>query len=550
MLPRAPSVTPEALEEAKIVETLQTWLLRLDPSNIGKTIDNIIHSVFMKDDNYRLLQFFQNLQNAIQVRPLLIDLYLNLVESTFGQSEISLDTIQQVLFSTFLSPKPFTDQLLSNVGSLIFLRRLIDILHIDISFLVDVIKTFCTHHPEMKYYHALLFSAFAPEISIADPEFALELKEVLDQECISGLKVALCNFNSQFESFAANDWTLYHECMKSGGLPGSIVLALKTDDIEHFQEIANFPNFDMNGTIDPSVFEPCQFLQQNPTLIQYAAFHESVKIFKFLLLNGAQLNKTDTSQSTLPHFVVAGGNSELIRLIEQRKCDFVGTLHIATRFFRNDIFEWLHFYYFHDLAEIHNRFGSILHEAAASNNVHHILYCFDNCIDVNIRAIDKSTPLHHAVKNRMFDAIHLLLATEGIDLNARDMNGMTALHTAALFEEPELTEEILKADSVDVNITNNWGMTPLHVAAQDGNSLIVKALISRKDADINCKDENSMTPLHYAAQDGEYETVKVLLENPLIDVHCQDSHGTTPFTYATQSHNNQTIELLASEAQE
>ena len=551
MITKAPLVNPEALQEAKIVETLQTWLIGLDPSNVGKTVDNLIHSVFSTDNDYRLIQFFQNLQNAIQVRPNSIDLYVNLISLSFGQSNvISQEKLHNLIIHLFLTPKPFTEHLLSNVGSLIFLRRLIDVLHIDIPNLVEIIKSFCNSHPDMKYYHTILFCIFAPEISMVDPEFAFHLRELLDYECASGLKVALVNFNSQFETFALNDWALYKECMNSGGLPGSIVTALKTDDIEHFQEIANFPNFDMNGTIDPSVFEPCEFLQCSPTLIQFAAFHESVKIFKFLLLNGAELNKTDMNLSTLPHFVVAGGNSELIRLIEQRKCDFVGTLHIATRFFRNDLFEWLHFYYFHDLAEIHNKFGSVLHEAAASNSIHHILYCYDNCIDVNIQAIDKQTPLHVAVKNRMFDAIHLLLGTEGINPNAKDMNGMTPLHTAALFSEPELAEQILQSESVDVNITNKWGMTPLHVAAQDGNSLTVKALMERKDVDINCKDENSMTPLHYAAQDGEYETVKALLQNPLIDVHCEDSNGTTAFTYATQSHNNATIELLAPNAQE
>ena len=537
-------VSPDALIEAKKVITLQEWLLDINESNFNATVDNFRNSIFLKEREKRALQFFQNIQNAIEIRPRLMHLYIKLVEVLYG--DISDDNFNNKVIDIFLAQMPLTEHILSNIGNFIFLRQLISRLKIKIPTLVEKIENLINKHSATKRFHCLLFCVFSPEITKINSEFARKLQNSLREESVTddGRSVSIYNFQNYIDILKENNWEVFNQCMKQGAYPGSLSFYMKNDDIDEFQTTLASGNYDINGIVEKSVFEPCRFLQQNPKFIQFSGFYGSKKCFKFLLLNGASLDVKDDSQYSLAHFVVAGGDLEIIRLCEQKECNFNGTLHIATRFFRFDIFEWLHITYYNDLTEIDAMLGSILHEAAASNNIRQILYCYDNSFDVNVETTDGSTPLHSAVKNKSFDAVSLLLATDGINPNAKDSHGTTPLHTSALFEEPEMAIELLKSPLVDVNAVNQWGMTALHVAAQDGNFLTVKALLQRSDINVNCKDENSMTPLHYAAQDGEYETVKVLLSKKEVDVHCNDNEGMNPFNYAEQSQSNETIQLF------
>ncbi|EAX94239.1 hypothetical protein TVAG_001560 [Trichomonas vaginalis G3] len=340
------------------------------------------------------------------------------------------------------------------------------------------------------------------------------------------------------------NWNLLKQCYELGGYPKTIQVAIKTDDIDLFQELSNSANFSIDQHIRPSVFEPCNFVQSEPSLIQYAAFYGSLRIFKFLLLNGADLNQEDANGTNLAQFVVAGGNIEMVRICQQRKCDFNGCLQVATRFFRFDIFDWLHFAYISDLNDIPPKYGNVFHESAASNNIRQIMYCIENSLDFNSCASDKSTPLHFAVKNRAIDSIRLLISIPSLDVNAKDSTGNTSLHTAALFEDSTIVSELLECQRIDINAVNRWGMTPIHIAAQDGNTATVSALIKRPEIDINCKDENFMTPLHYAAQEGEFETVRILLSVKDIDINCEDNQGLVPFSYAEASGMEATAQLI------
>lgn len=537
---------PDALEEANMVSKLQEWLMDLTKSKLRSVSSYILQSVIPLS-NDKVQQFVRNIIQACEVRPHLISTYAELIGILYQNKtpQNALKSLKPYLIKALLTPKPFIEQFLANVGDFIFLRNICHTINITSEEIVANIRSFCEHHDDLKYYHCLLFCIFAPELQEADPKFYKSLQELFSEEYAApSCKLVLKYFYENISNLQENNWALQKECIDHGGYKSSIAVALKTDNLDLFQELALNSNSDFNGRIRSSVFEPCQFMQEKPTYIQYAGFHGSLKCFKFLLLNGADLDLTDNLSFTLGHFVIAGGNIEITRLAAQKSCSFEGCLHIATRFFRQELFEWLHTNYFHNLSEIHPRFGSILHESAASNNISQILFCYKNGVDINIKTEDKSTPLHFAVKNRKTDAVRLILRTIGVEVNSKDATGMTPLHIAALFDDPTMTTEVLKNPNVDINMTNSWGMTALCLAAQDGNDATVKALMQREDLDINCKDENSMTPLHYAAQEGEYETVKVLLTSKKIDVECKDTRGLIPFSYAEQSGMEVTAQLL------
>ncbi|EAY19523.1 hypothetical protein TVAG_136540 [Trichomonas vaginalis G3] len=539
-------IEQSAFQEAQLVIKLQEWLINISPASLPQIAHDLLLSVFVQDQD-RIFQLLWNIINSVSIRPKNIQLYVNLiVELDSHSNEIStLSLIRPLIVRMLLTPKPFIEQFLSNVGDFLFLRRLIKALNMTTTDVVAQLRHFCEMHEDLKYYHCLIFAIFAPEIQIADTQLFSTLRNLFYEEWAApSCKPVLKDFFDNITNLNRNNWRLLQECYLSGGYPESINVAIKTDNINLFQELSNSPNFSLDHHIRPSVFESCHFVQSEPSLIQYAAFYGSLRIFKFLLLNGSDLNQEDANGSTLAQFVVAGGNVEMVRICQQRKCDFSGCLQIATRFYRFDIFDWLHFAYLNDLTEVHPKFGNVFHESAASNNVRQIIYCIDNTLDVDSRSSDKSTPLHYAVKNRAADSIRLLLSINSLDVNAKDSTGMTPLHTAALFEESRMVVELLNCNRIDVNSVNRWGMTPLHIAAQDGNTQTVSELIKRPEIDVNCKDENFMTPLHYAAQEGEFETVRILLTAKDIDINCEDAQGLIPFSYAEASGMEEITQLL------
>ncbi|OHT01739.1 hypothetical protein TRFO_31292 [Tritrichomonas foetus] len=81
-------------------------------------------------------------------------------------------------------------------------------------------------------------------------------------------------------------------------------------------------------------------------MIEYAAFYGSINIFKFLWLNNVQIN------TRIPNVAIAGGNYEIIHLIESKKTlNFDGCLDTAVKFHRNDLFTYLYETYDHQICD-------------------------------------------------------------------------------------------------------------------------------------------------------------------------------------------------------
>jgi len=86
--------------------------------------------------------------------------------------------------------------------------------------------------------------------------------------------------------------------------------------------------------------------------------------------------------------------------------------------------------------------------------------------DVNARASDRMTPLHHASLYHgpaAVASVKVLLAANGIDVNAERVDGCTALHTA---KNPEMIRLLLKAGA-NPNAINMHGETPLVYVSKD-----------------------------------------------------------------------------------
>ena len=144
--------------------------------------------------------------------------------------------------------------------------------------------------------------------------FISEIKPFLQKKALKKLeqynKSALTNLQNN------EDLNDFEALQKNGENENLICQLIRNDSINEFIEYINQKNFSISMIIKPSIFETNPLLiKKNPTLIEYAAFFGSVQIFKYLFLNGSDLN------SSLWLFVIHGRNAELIHFLEENKIE-------------------------------------------------------------------------------------------------------------------------------------------------------------------------------------------------------------------------------------
>ena len=119
--------------------------------------------------------------------------------------------------------------------------------------------------------------------------------------------------------------------------------------------------------------------------------------------------------------------------------------------------------------------------------------------DPNARGSLRATPLHHAAKDGLGQAVELLVAA-GADLHAEDKDGDTPLHWAFVGDvefAPAVLGKLLEAGA-DPNARGSLGATPLHRAAKQGDLQAIEMLVAR-GADLRAEDQDGDTPLYWAA---------------------------------------------------
>ena len=153
--------------------------------------------------------------------------------------------------------------------------------------------------------------------------------------------------------------------------------------------------------------------------------------------------------------------------------------------------------------------------------------CLDLGFDPNARAFNR-TPLHHAAKRGMIDAVGSLIEA-GAHPNARDGYDLTPLHYAAESGDADTIAALLAAGA-DQNDRARGGWTPLHEAAHSGGAEAVAALLAA-GADPNDRTEGGWTPLHVAAEFSTAQSVLALLDAGA-DPNAEGKNEMTPFDLA------------------
>jgi ankyrin repeat protein len=264
-------------------------------------------------------------------------------------------------------------------------------------------------------------------------------------------------------------------------------------------------------------YRASRVLEVRGSILHWAAAQKNLGLVKFLLWQGAKVNRTDGEGATPLHRAALVGNQEIAKLL-------------------------------------------LSHQAE---------------VDAGVGGL--GTPLQWTACGDQWEMAKLLLA-HGAVPSAADGAGNTPLHEAAFYDGKDVAE-LLLARGVEVDLRNRRGDTPLLVAASRG-SIKVAALLLAHGASVNASGpdddyapswvaspyptvtEHSIytarlplahaarvaplfgeTPLHRAVEHRNIDMAKLLLAHGA-DVNAQDSAGRTPLSLAVECRYAAMIELL------
>ena len=443
------------------------------------------------------------------------------------------------------------------------------------------IQEFLSSHNADKFISFLLL--ILPQIRFKKKKVALLLYDSLDLEYITDLKrdyplyLEYYSLKEKSDPIDPKDLkylvTFYED--------NSLQLIIYNDDIELLQQHVlnqNDFNFDQTVEIEPMCFD--QYAMQTVSLILFAIFYGSLKCFKYLLINNAQLDN-DASE-----FAVISGNSDIIHILEQKGLLFHNLLKESVIFHRYDIFDWLLLNYNEDILDkpfyssivyfnsevslfyllngykfYDNQilYDSILTACEFSNYMilvelfRHYEHVFKNNIEDNIG----NNLLHISAINNDFEIFQFLIEVVGMNPEFKNKKGSAPIHLLIEKQyEGNIVQYLVEKVHVNIESKNTNGETPLHLAAKK-SKFLTKYLIETGHANPEAKTNIGMTPLHMACFTSPQNTVyseffnnltivKYLIEVAKVNPNDKDQEGRTPLMCACYTNKISTVKYLLS----
>lgn len=288
----------------------------------------------------------------------------------------------------------------------------------------------------------------------------------------------------------------------SAGNFDTLSLIIQKDDIENFQKFVSHNDIKIQShKIEITSFESNKCLNQTSVyLIEYAAYHCSLKIFKFLMMNNAAFSKN------LLRYSICGGNNEIIHMSESATNEISlhkdqnDILSMSIAFHRYSITEYLV-----DSCNISIEYNDFLNSILACNYFfffNHITECHNEYNRLfKLRKVNELSDEDDFKYNELKDKANelALIASQNVDV--------FFLKVISCFSE------------IDLNLTGSYGLNqkkitcPLVMAIQSRNVENVKFLLSLDSVDPDWKVINDTTPFLWACYIGNLEIVKYLIDN-------------------------------------
>lgn len=306
---------------------------------------------------------------------------------------------------------------------------------------------------------------------------------------------------------------------------------LKSDFDLHKKKVQRYANteYDWMRTYSSKSLD-----EINKDLLTYA-FEGNKKRVKIALVNGADINVTDSNKNNALMLAVYAGKPEVVK--------YLLTWHLTDK---NEVIPGVKPI---DKNALNNDMLSCLHLGVHLNNVHIVELLLAYGADANIVGKFNETPIFTAVKANNFEMVDLLcnFTPENKALvNFKNREGYTPLIVAA--QNRLRQESLLKLleSGADIYAVDNKGRTAFMHAANNNCSVMMDIFLKRaKDFNklVNHQDTNGVNTLMVLAKRGNREAVRVLVSRGA-NIFLKDKNGLDAVDYARKAGNPTCAEIL------
>ena len=482
-----------------------------------------------------------------------------------------------------------------SIGNLSLISEFLEMGLIDLPYLIQNIKNFFYLYNNYAQTQSYVFIFFTKEIKSYDLSLYKNMREMF---------VSIKDPKSRFQSIHDNTYyQIINEYKSLSEVEADKFMHIKdmrpitplcqaiiNDDFDSFSEIAysSAVQVDINSKLSYEFNVNSEFLDSHPTLIQFAAGCSSLKIFKHLILSGADIGSTNKFTNGINSYAVAGGNLEIVRILYQNGVNYKGyPLKFAVKYQRNDIVDWilnivskkpkyddaiLYAIQYENLCVLNNYLGSISdHPGITHTSFDHTLipetiYIFyEDHYDVIKNIFTKTNPFFElclpnlCIEKNKCDQFEYLMKTKEVDIDwtmAFLIDNMQCFKKAyeyglfdlktfiygcnplpfALVKDPitfDTLKYVLDIWPECINLEDeSHSNSLLSIAAEECVTQVVLELVKRgADISYQCKN-NGKQPIHLAAK--SISCIEILVAAGADINTVNEKKGYTPIFYAIE----------------
>lgn len=263
--------------------------------------------------------------------------------------------------------------------------------------------------------NVLFFIYFSPELEENDTEFYEKVKQYTEgviQSDLLSKSIQQFYLNVYLKTLVQNGFEKLKKIRNEKHITeNQLFEIIYNDDVDKLHDFLSNPERSGNEVIVHSVISPFREVANKLSLISTAAFTSSVKCFKYLLMHGSKTDEVSKTMGSLAQDTIVGGNVEIIRLAQQNRVDFEGSLSTCANYFRNDIFEWLFEMKGNNIDELTKQSptgSTVFCQSCGVGNIELALKCIEMGVDLNAADIN-SSPIMQAVIGGCTEIIDMLL---------------------------------------------------------------------------------------------------------------------------------------------
>ena len=380
------------------------WKSVFKPTAIIKDINNILNIyeilLNLQSDKFELLQSEYTPNDIIRNDALNI-FYVNMVFKCSEYRPENCEKYAQFLFDLYISTKNYISTVkipgyllyfvyhpsnLKNCHCLILLYCMKFGIFERLDFCIAYHSFFTTDYRLPKQWFPLLVW-FGPIIEEHNKElFNDSIRQYVNIFNRTFEKNSLKQKAKQFEMLQNTyKWSYVIDENLLGKTPDLMLSILKNNDIDSLTNLYRQKKFDINSRIEPSILEINFFINNSPTLIQVAAFYNSIDCFQFLVNKRAKLSLCDDQGISLIEYAAAGGSIDIVNYLLGIGFSINGSLHFAAMFHQHNMFDVIYKNFPDLLFSVIRPYGTVLHQCAISENIKTLFFALEKGININSR---------------------------------------------------------------------------------------------------------------------------------------------------------------------